>query len=94
MNLEKEKMFIDKLKRMTSYAKKIGIGKVFVSIMVGLPGESIQDAQKTIDLVDKLESSGIYLLRLIELMGSHSRPNIFQHTCRLSTGDTVLRAKV
>ena len=48
-------MFIDKLKKMTTYAKKIGIGKVFVSIMVGLPGESIQDAQKTIELVDRLD---------------------------------------
>ncbi|MFX1569101.1 MAG: B12-binding domain-containing radical SAM protein, partial [Promethearchaeota archaeon] len=50
-NLEKENLFINKLKTMTTYARKIGIRKVFVSIMVGLPGESIQDAQKTIELI-------------------------------------------
>ncbi|MFX1326572.1 MAG: B12-binding domain-containing radical SAM protein [Promethearchaeota archaeon] len=52
---EKEIAFIEKLKTMTSYAKKIGIGKVFVSIMVGLPGESIQDAQKTIKFINDLD---------------------------------------
>jgi len=54
-NYNKEKLFIEKLKTMTSYAKKIGMQPVFVSIMVGLPNESIQDAQKTIDLVNKLD---------------------------------------
>lgn len=53
--LEKESEFIEKLKHMTSYAKKIGFNKVFVSIMIGLPGESIQDAQKTIDFVNTLD---------------------------------------
>ncbi len=53
--LEKEIEFIEKLKHMTSYAKKIGFNKVFVSIMIGLPGESIQDAQKTIDFINQLE---------------------------------------
>ncbi|MFX0036664.1 MAG: B12-binding domain-containing radical SAM protein [Candidatus Hermodarchaeota archaeon] len=52
---DKEIEFIDKLKTMTSYAKKIGIAKVFVSIMIGLPGESLQDAQKTIKFIDKLD---------------------------------------
>lgn len=53
-NFEKEIEFIEKLKSMTSYAKKIGMHPVFVSIMVGLPGETIQDAQKTIELVKQL----------------------------------------
>lgn len=53
-NFEKEKNFIEKLKNMTSYAKKIGIKQVYVSIMVGLPGESISDANKTINIVKKL----------------------------------------
>jgi len=53
--LEKEIEFIEKLKHMTSYAKKIGFNKVFVSIMVGLPGETIQDAQKTIDFINTLD---------------------------------------
>ncbi|MFX1311571.1 MAG: B12-binding domain-containing radical SAM protein [Promethearchaeota archaeon] len=54
-NYEKEIEFIKKLKYMTSYAKKIGIKKVFTSIMVGLPGETIQDAQKTIEFVKQLD---------------------------------------
>ncbi len=54
-NFEKEIQFIKKLKYMTSYAKKIGINKVYVSIMVGLPGESMQDAQKTIEILDQLD---------------------------------------
>ena len=52
---EKEKEYIQKLKQMTSYARKIGFTKVFISIMVGLPGETIQDAQKTIEFVKKLD---------------------------------------
>ncbi len=53
--LEKEIEFIENLKHMTSYAKKIGFNKVFVSIMVGLPGETIQDAQKTINFINQLD---------------------------------------
>ena len=49
----KEIDFINKFKDMTSYAKKIGMKRVFVSIMVGLPGESLKDAQKTIQLINK-----------------------------------------
>jgi len=52
---EKEIEFIQKLKNMTSYAKKIGFKNVFVSIMVGLPGETMLDAQKTINYVKKLD---------------------------------------
>ncbi len=51
----KEKEFIERLKRMTTYAKKIGMNPVFVSIMVGLPGESLKDAKKTLKLVSKLD---------------------------------------
>ena len=54
-NFDKEMEFIDNLKNMTSYAKKIGIDKVFISIMVGLPGETRQDALKTIEFVNKLD---------------------------------------
>ena len=54
-NFDKEMEFIDNLKNMTSYAKKIGIDKVFISIMVGLPGETRQDAMKTIEFVNKLD---------------------------------------
>ncbi|MFW9970403.1 MAG: B12-binding domain-containing radical SAM protein [Candidatus Odinarchaeota archaeon] len=54
-DFEKEVQYIQKLKSMTSYAKKIGINKVYVSIMLGLPGESINDAQKTINLINQLD---------------------------------------
>ncbi|MFX1498919.1 MAG: B12-binding domain-containing radical SAM protein [Promethearchaeota archaeon] len=56
-NFDKEKEFTDKLRHITSYAKKIGINSIFVSIMLGLPGETIQDAQKTIDLINQLDIS-------------------------------------
>jgi radical SAM superfamily enzyme YgiQ (UPF0313 family) len=54
-NYDKEKNFIKRLKEMTTYAKKIGIELVYTSIMVGLPGETIQDAEKTIEMVKKLD---------------------------------------
>ena len=53
-NYDKEIEFIEKLKSMTSYAKKIGLYPVFVSIMVGLPGETLSDAQKTLELINQL----------------------------------------
>jgi len=55
MNYEREKFYIQNLQDMTAYAKKIGMHPVFVSIMVGLPGETYQDALKTIKLVNKLD---------------------------------------
>ncbi|MFW9772943.1 MAG: B12-binding domain-containing radical SAM protein [Candidatus Thorarchaeota archaeon] len=54
-NFQKEKDFINKFSRMVAYAKKIGIKKVFSSIMVGLPSETLQEAQKTIDFINKLD---------------------------------------
>ena len=54
-SLEKEIRFIDKLKTMSSYAKKIGMSPVFVSIMLGLPDETIEEAQRTMDVVSKLD---------------------------------------
>ncbi|MFX1572822.1 MAG: B12-binding domain-containing radical SAM protein [Promethearchaeota archaeon] len=54
-SLDKEHTFIEKLKKMTTYAKKIGLCPVYVSIMVGLPSESLQDAQKTLKLVKQLD---------------------------------------
>lgn len=53
-NFDKEKKFIERLNKMTNYAKKIGMSPVFVSIMVGLPGESLKDAKKTMKLVSQL----------------------------------------
>jgi len=54
-NFNKEIAFIENLKSMTTYAKKIGIDFVWVSIMVGLPDESIQEARKTIEMVSQLD---------------------------------------
>jgi len=55
MNYEKEKFYIRNLQDMTAYAKKIGMHPVFVSIMVGLPGETYQGALETLKLVNKLD---------------------------------------
>ncbi|MFX1499874.1 MAG: B12-binding domain-containing radical SAM protein [Promethearchaeota archaeon] len=54
-NFDKEIEFIEKLKHMTSYAKKIGFNSVFASIMVGLPSETFKDAQKTINFIKSLD---------------------------------------
>jgi len=54
LTYKREKFYIQNLQDMTSYAKKIGMYPVFVSIMVGLPGETYQDAMETLKLVKKL----------------------------------------
>ncbi len=53
-NYDKEINFIEKLRTMTSYAKKIGMNPVFISIMIGLPNETINDANKTIEFIKDL----------------------------------------
>jgi radical SAM superfamily enzyme YgiQ (UPF0313 family) len=53
-NFEKEKEFIEKFKRYTSYAKKIGIHHVFVSIITGLPGETPGEGRQTVNLIRSL----------------------------------------
>lgn len=53
-NFEKEKEFIEKFIKYTLYAKKIGIEYVFVSIIVGLPGETLEEGQQTLDLISSL----------------------------------------
>lgn len=55
INYEREKFYIKNLQDMTAYAKKIGMHPVFASIMVGLPGETYQDAMETMKLVKKLD---------------------------------------
>jgi radical SAM superfamily enzyme YgiQ (UPF0313 family) len=56
-NFEKEKEFIEKFKKYTSYAKKIGIEHVFASIMIGLPGETPGEGQQTVNLIRSLEET-------------------------------------
>jgi anaerobic magnesium-protoporphyrin IX monomethyl ester cyclase len=66
-HFEKETLFIEKFKKYVSYAKKIGFGQVYTSIMVGLPTETQQEAKQTLDLIRSLN-------RHIDLYGH----NIFQ----------------
>lgn len=57
---EKEKKFLEKFRRYVSYAKKIGVQRVFVSIMLGLPGETRAEAEQTLDAVRSL-GSDVYI---------------------------------
>jgi len=50
----KEKDFILSVERMVSYAKEIGM-TVYISTLIGSPGESLQDAEKTLKTVQKLD---------------------------------------
>jgi anaerobic magnesium-protoporphyrin IX monomethyl ester cyclase len=56
-DFQKEKEFIEKFKKYITYAKKIGIENVFTSIMIGLPTETPEEAQQTIDLVQSFSES-------------------------------------
>jgi radical SAM superfamily enzyme YgiQ (UPF0313 family) len=51
--LEKETIFIEKLGKVTAYAKKIGIKNIFTSIMAGLPDETIEEANRTVETIDQ-----------------------------------------
>lgn len=50
--LEKELMFLERFNRVAAYAKKIGFKNVTTSVMIGLPGETISEANKTIATVN------------------------------------------
>ncbi len=54
---EKEKEFIEKLKKYTAYAKKIGIQDVSASIMIGLPTETPEEGQQTVEMIRSLGDS-------------------------------------
>lgn len=51
-NYDKEKAFISKFLKYTSYAKKLGF-HVFASIMVGLPDETIEEARESVEMITK-----------------------------------------
>lgn len=53
-NFEKEKEFIEKFKKCTTYAKKIGFDHIIASIMVGLPTETLEEGRQTIELIKSL----------------------------------------
>jgi anaerobic magnesium-protoporphyrin IX monomethyl ester cyclase len=50
----KEKEFIASFKKYILYAKKIGIANIFASIIVGLPGETLEEGQQTVNLIGSL----------------------------------------
>jgi anaerobic magnesium-protoporphyrin IX monomethyl ester cyclase len=54
-SLEKERMFLEKLKKMASHAKKIGMNPIRLSIMVGLPSETPEEARRTIQFLEGLD---------------------------------------
>jgi anaerobic magnesium-protoporphyrin IX monomethyl ester cyclase len=53
-DLTPEIEFLEKLKRLIKFGKKIGL-HVTVSIITGLPGESLQDGIETVKFVEKLK---------------------------------------
>ena len=54
-SLEKEKTFLHNLKKMTVHARKIGIRPIRVSIMVGLPSETPEEARQTLGFLEELD---------------------------------------
>lgn len=58
--LGKEVQFIEKLGKAVSYAKKIGVKNVFTSIMSGLPYETIEEADRTVETIDKYAGIDFY----------------------------------
>src|ERR1039457_4913892 len=60
-SLEREERFIASLARVASYAKKVGIPRVFSSIMVGLPTETVEEANRTIDAIDAIRDIDLYM---------------------------------
>ena len=53
LEYEKEKNFILNVEKMVSYAKEIGM-TVYISTLIGSPGESLKDAETTLKMVSKL----------------------------------------
>jgi radical SAM superfamily enzyme YgiQ (UPF0313 family) len=51
---EKEKLFIEQFHDKVAYAQNIGLF-TFASIMIGLPGETSQQGQQTVDLIESLD---------------------------------------
>lgn len=74
--LRKEVMFIEKLGAVSAYAKKIGIKNISASIMVGLPDETVEEANRTIETIDKYINIDYYI---------HNFLNIYKGTPLFST---------
>jgi anaerobic magnesium-protoporphyrin IX monomethyl ester cyclase len=54
LGYDKEKSFILNVERMVSHAKEIGM-TVYISTLIGSPGESLKDAKETINTVRRLD---------------------------------------
>jgi len=65
--LEKEVLFIEKHEKMTAYAKKAGIKSVFSSVMSGLPLETLEQANKTIEKIDSSSSIDSFAHNLLSV---------------------------
>ena len=59
-SLDAENGFIEKLRHVAVNAKKIGVPYVFSSIMVGLPTETLEEANHTVDIVDSIKEIDTY----------------------------------
>ena len=66
-SLEKEIKFIESLERVTAYAKTIGIEYINASIMTGLPGETISEAKRTIEAIDRNKNIDHYAHNFLTL---------------------------
>jgi radical SAM superfamily enzyme YgiQ (UPF0313 family) len=53
-SLDQEEEFVQQLSRAAEYAKKIGIPNIYSSIIVGLPTETEEEANRTVEYVDSL----------------------------------------
>jgi radical SAM superfamily enzyme YgiQ (UPF0313 family) len=57
-DLAREKQFIEKLKWAVAYCRQAGYESIFTSIMVGLPGETPEEARETVRFVGELDVDG------------------------------------
>lgn len=76
-NLHEEKKYISAIHECVSQAKKLGM-QVSISFINGLPGETLEDGQKTVEMVNKLGVDFCYHNRLTvfpgtELMETHRK---------------------
>ncbi|UCH95589.1 MAG: radical SAM protein [Candidatus Aminicenantes bacterium] len=80
-NFEKEKEFIEKLRKYTAYAKKIGIEAVSASIMIGLPTETREEGRQTLEMIRSLgDSLDNYVHNIFQIFPG--TPVFFNHEAR------------
>ena len=79
----KEKRFIDCVVRYSAFARDIGIPVISISTMVGLPGEDLGQAQKTLDFIKKLSFTHHHHNIVNILPGTPLAENYKQHGYRV-----------